>query len=103
MAVSSSYQAIYEAVARVPRGRVATYGDIAAVAGLPGRARQVGYALHRSPPGLPWHRILRADGRIALPADSTAALTQRRRLEDEGVTFLGGRVDLDRYRWLQES
>lgn len=98
--MSPSYQAIFAAVARIPRGRVASYGDVAAAAGLPGRARQVGYALHRGgPPGLPWHRVLRADGRIALPADSTAAMTQRRCLEEEGITFLGGRVDLDRYRW----
>jgi len=90
-------------VARIPRGRVASYGQIAELAGLPGRARQVGYALHRSPPGLPWHRVLRSDGRIALSHDHPARLTQCRRLETEGISVLGGRVDMKRHRWRTEE
>ena len=88
---------IWRFVRKVPRGRVATYGDIAAMAGC--TARQVGSALRRSPPGLklPWHRIVAAGGRIALPGDS--GLTQRLRLEQEGVGFRGRRVDMAGHRF----
>jgi len=99
MPVSSSYDSIFAVVRRIPAGRVATYGQIAALAGRPGHARLAGYAMHRCPPGLPWHRVINARGEISLPADSTAAMTQRRRLEAEGVLFSGQRVDLTRYRW----
>jgi methylated-DNA-protein-cysteine methyltransferase-like protein len=87
---------IWALVRTIPKGRVATYGDIADLAGC--TARQVGSALSRSPAGLrlPWHRIVAAGGRIALPGDS--GLTQRLRLEQEGVAFLGRRVDMRR-RW----
>jgi len=90
-------ETVWEWVRKVPEGRVATYGDIAELAGC--TARQVGFALRRSPPGLrlPWHRILAAGGRIALPGDS--GLTQRLRLEQEGVRFRGRRVDLANHRW----
>lgn len=96
---SDSHRRIYAIVRRIPAGRVATYGQIAELAGLTRQARLVGYALHGCPRDLPWHRVVNARGRISLPADSTAALTQRRRLEAENVAFLGGRIDLDRYRW----
>lgn len=88
---------VWNWVRKVPKGCVATYGDIGELAGC--TARQVGTALRRSPPGLrlPWHRILAAGGRIALPGDS--GLTQRMRLEQEGVGFRGRRVDLARHRW----
>ena len=68
-------ETVWELVRKVPRGKVATYGDLAELAGC--SARYVGFALRRSPPGLrlPWHRILAAGGRIALPGDS--GLTQR--------------------------
>ncbi len=88
---------VWALVATVPKGRVATYGDIAELAGC--SPRQVGFALRRSPPGLrlPWHRILAAGGRIALPGDS--GLTQRIKLEQEGVQFRGRKVDLAQHRW----
>ncbi|MGH7723922.1 MAG: MGMT family protein [Candidatus Eiseniibacteriota bacterium] len=90
-------------VRRIPRGRVATYGQVAVLAGLPGRARFEGYALYalRAASGLPWHRVLNAQGRISLFAlDPDAGLTQRLRLEKEGVRFdARGRVDLKRYGW----
>ncbi len=95
----NSYARIFDAVRGIPAGRVATYGQIAESAGLPGQARLVGYALHRCPPGLQWHRVINARGTISLPVDSTAAITQRRRLMDEGVVFLGSRVDLGRFGW----
>jgi len=96
---SRTYPQIYAVVRRIPRGRVATYGQIARLAERPGAARLVGYAMHRCPPGLPWHRVINAGGRISLPAGSTGALAQRRRLEAEGVRFAGDRVDLKRYGW----
>lgn len=95
----SFYEQVYATVRRIPEGRVATYGDIAALAGRPRAARQVGYAMHRCASGLPWHRVVNARGRISLPTDSTGGLAQRRRLESEGVVFIGGQIDLNRYRW----
>jgi len=95
-----SYRRIYRATKRIPKGRVATYGQIAELAGLGGHARQVGYALHALPEDseVPWHRVINAQGRISL-GDIVGAI-QRQLLEAEGVTFgATGRVDLKRYRW----
>lgn len=90
-------------VRRIPLGCVATYGDVAAAAGLPGRARMVGRYLGAVDDGvdaLPWHRVIAAGGRIALPDGSASRTTQLRRLMAEGVTLTGsGRVDLARHRW----
>jgi methylated-DNA-protein-cysteine methyltransferase-like protein len=97
-----SYARIYAAVRRIPRGQVATYGQVAALAGLPGRARQVGYALHalRDDSAVPWHRVVNARGAISLPAATGAALVQRLRLEREGIRFdAKGCVPLARYAW----
>lgn len=82
---------IIQAIRRVPRGKVSTYGAIARAAGFRGSARQVVGAL-RSSVGLPWHRILGAGGEIKLRGDS--AIEQRLRLEAEGVTFRGRRVNM---------
>jgi methylated-DNA-protein-cysteine methyltransferase related protein len=93
---------VYAVVRRIPRGRVATYGQIARLAGLGGQARQVGYALHALPwEGLaPWHRVVNVRGAVSLPPHGGADLTQRMRLEREGVRFdARGRVDLERYGW----
>lgn len=97
----SSYQRIYAVVRRVPKGRVATYGQIARIAGLPGHARQVGYALAAlsSATALPWQRIVNASGAISLRI-STGGTTQRILLEREGIVFdARGRIDLVRYGW----
>lgn len=93
------YRRIYAAVAAIPAGRVASYGEIAARAGLPGRARMVGRALRETPAGmrLPWHRVLRASGQIALPDGSAGHAEQCRRLRREGVTVTSGRVKLARF------
>ena len=90
---------IWDLVARIPPGRVATYGDIALAAGLPRGARQVGLALRSCPAQLelPWHRVLAAGGRIALPGNR--GQEQRLRLEYEGVPFAGARVRLELCRW----
>lgn len=89
-------------VRRIPRGSVATYGQVAELAGLPGHARQVGYALHalRGESALPWHRVVNAAGAISLRSVPGFELEQRIRLETEGVMFNArGRVPLARYRW----
>ena len=98
----SSYQRIYRIVRRIPKGRVATYGQVAALAGLKGHARQVGYALHALPDGedVPWQRVVNARGEISLRGDNENDRLQRMLLEDEGVTFdRKGRIDLVRFRW----
>jgi methylated-DNA-protein-cysteine methyltransferase-like protein len=89
---------IWKAVAGIPRGQVESYGGIARRAGLPRRARLVGHALKVAPAGLklPWHRVLNARGAISLPAGSKAHRLQRRLLEEEGVVFRKGRVDVSR-------
>lgn len=84
---------------RVPRGKVITYGQVAAVAGFPGAARLTVWALHHGE-GLPWHRVVAAGGRIALPGGE--GLEQRLRLEVEGVRFRGGRVRMDLCAWMPE-
>ena len=98
----ASYQRIYAVVRRIPRGRVATYGQVAELAGLPGHARQVGYALHALPDGtsVPWHRVVNAQGSCSLRASPGAELTQRFLLEREGLRFdAGGRLNLAKARW----
>jgi methylated-DNA-protein-cysteine methyltransferase related protein len=99
---ADSYQRIYAVVRRIPHGRVATYGQVAALAGLAGRARQVGYALHALPEGspLPWHRVINARGEVSPRAEPGYEGFQRFLLEEEDVDFdLAGRVDLDRFGW----
>jgi methylated-DNA-protein-cysteine methyltransferase related protein len=99
---AGSYARIYAVVRRIPRGRVATYGQVAELAGLPGHARQVGYTLHALPAStvLPWHRVVNAAGGVSLRASVGADLVQRRLLEDEGIEFdLRGRVRLAKVRW----
>jgi len=99
---ASRWQRIYQVVRRIPRGRVATYGQIARLAGLPRRARQVGYALHALPHGsrVPWQRVINARGELSPRAAPDAERLQRALLEAEGVCFdARGRVDLARFGW----
>ncbi|HEX7116627.1 MAG TPA: MGMT family protein [Steroidobacter sp.] len=98
---STIHERIIQAVQRIPRGKVSTYGNVAEVAGLPRRARLVGTVLRQTPASrsLPWHRVINASGRISFPLGSEAYARQRRKLEAEGVVFVGGRVDLERYGW----
>lgn len=89
---------IQAAVRAIPMGRVSSYGVLAARAGWPGRARLVARALSASEDGdLPWHRVLRSDGRIAFPVGTSAFREQSRRLKAEGVKVVAGRVDLKVY------
>ena len=95
-------QRILATVDSIPRGRVATYGQVAEEAGLPRRARLVGRTLRELPPRtkLPWHRVVNASGRISARGDGSSGALQRRRLEREGVVFdPSGRIDLRRFRW----
>ena len=92
---ASAADRILAAIRAVPAGEVAGYGVIARRAGLPGRARLVARVLgQNADPGLPWHRILRSDGRIAFPKDSPDFLHQSQRLRAEGVDVRDGRVRL---------
>jgi methylated-DNA-protein-cysteine methyltransferase-like protein len=98
---SNSYVRIYAVVRRIPRGRVATYGQVAKLAGLPGSARQVGYALHALPgaSALPWQRVINASGAISLHP-MNGGISQRILLEKEGVRFdARGRVSLTKFGW----
>ena len=86
----------------MPPGRVVTYGQVAALAGIPGHARQVGYALHALAPGseVPWQRVLNARGEVSPRAEAEWEGYQRHLLAEEGIELdARGRVDLARYRW----
>lgn len=90
------FKNVYTLVARIPAGKVATYGQIAMMLGSPGAARTVGWAMHAAPPGLPWHRVVNRRGTLS---DTTAG-GQRDLLEAEGVPFLhDGRIDLRSCLW----
>jgi methylated-DNA-protein-cysteine methyltransferase-like protein len=102
MPANETYQRIYRVVDRIPRGRVATYGQIAQLAGVPGHARQVGYALHSLPDGqaIAWHRVINAKGEISVRSDGRSERLQRALLEREGVEFDdAARISLHRFRW----
>lgn len=95
-------QRIWQVVAAIPSGNVATYGAVARKAGLARAARRVGYALRGLPNStrIPWHRVVNAKGCISFPEGSTPHTTQRKRLESEGVQFKeNGTIDLRRYGW----
>jgi methylated-DNA-protein-cysteine methyltransferase-like protein len=93
---------MYAVVRRIPKGRVATYGQVALIAGLPGQARRVGYALSNLPydSDVPWHRVVNARGEISLRSEPGYCELQRALLEAEGVPFdSAGRIPLRRFRW----
>lgn len=93
---------IWATVRRIPSGNVATYGQVATVAGFDGHARQVGYALAALPAdsGVPWHRVVNSFGEISQRRGGDSHELQRILLEQEGVEFgANGKIDLSRYRW----
>ena len=92
---------IWDTICDIPPGSVASYGQIADIAGIPRGARQVGYALRNLPDGhdVPWHRVLQASGRIAFTTGTRAYREQRKRLLAEDVAVIAGRVDMQKYRW----
>jgi methylated-DNA-protein-cysteine methyltransferase-like protein len=97
-------QRIVDTIRDIPEGCVASYGQIAEIAGIPRGARQVGYVLRQLPEGhaVPWHRVLLSTGRIAFDRDSQAYREQANRLKMENVSVVSGRVDMRRYRWQPE-
>lgn len=98
---AGSFQRVWNVTEAIPAGCVASYGQVAELAGLHGGARRVGRVLGQAPDRsrLPWHRIIRADGKIALPAGSRGRREQIRRLESEGVVVVKGRVDMTQFQW----
>ncbi len=92
---------VIKIIKSVPKGRVATYGQIALLAGHPKGARGVGWLLHSCTHkhGLPWQRIIKSSGRLSFPDYSTNFIRQREKLEAEGVSVINGRVDLKRFLW----
>ena len=94
-------QAVYAAVRCIPHGQVLGYGHVAAVLGSPRAARQVGYALAALEPGttVPWWRVIRSDGSVALQGDPARGPIQEACLREEGVAVVDHRVDMRRFRW----
>ncbi len=88
-------------VAAIPPGKVATYGQVARLAGMDGQARLVGYALHATPStiAIPWQRVINSRGRISFPPDDPRHARQKALLLSEGITFTHNRIDLDLYQW----
>lgn len=99
--MSDKDKKIWKTVESIPRGQVATYGQVADLAGCGRAARMVGRSLSKAPASkkLPWHRVINASGQISLPVDSKGYNTQRQRLLEEGVEFRGRRIDLTRFQW----
>jgi methylated-DNA-protein-cysteine methyltransferase-like protein len=101
--MSELYEKIYAVIRKIPRGKVATYGQIAKLAGLGPHARLVGYALHALTPEqrVPWHRVVGAGGKISLAGEGWSV--QRKWLESEGVEFTQAeKIPLDRFGWKKQ-
>lgn len=96
----SIYETIYKIVKKIPKGRVATYGQIAKLAGIGGQPRRVGYALSVLPDDydIPWHRVINAKGEIS-PRMSGFQELQETLLKKEGIVFKDNRISLERYQW----
>lgn len=97
----NSYEKIYEVVKQIPRGKVATYGQIAALAGNPRWARVVGYALHVNPDpdGIPCYRVVNREGRLSDAFDFGGVNQQKILLEADGIEIVDNHVDLEIYQW----
>ena len=93
------YQSVWKVVSEIPSGHVLTYGEVARLSGMPRAARRVSQALRRAPSDLnvPWHRVINSQGKISFPEDSNGWIRQKDRLEEEGVVFLKGKVNLDQF------
>lgn len=98
------FEKIYDVVSRIPKGKVATYGLVARMAGNPRWSRVVGYALHNNPaPGvIPCHRVVNREGKVAEGFAFGGSAIQRKMLEDEGIVFeADSHIDLEKYLWKQ--
>ena len=100
----SADQRILQTVLLIPKGKVASYGQVADLAGLPGRARMVGKALRNCPQDLrvPWYRVLRSNGQIAFPPGSEQAQTQTGLLQEEDIVVLNNRVAMKQFQWMPD-
>ena len=95
-------QRLWQAISAIPAGRVCSYGDVARLAGIPNGARQTAWALRQLAPDtrIPWHRVINAQGRVAMPEGSRGWREQRKRLRREGVTFgANGRISDPGFWW----
>jgi len=96
---------IWQTVQLIPFGKVATYGQIADLSGLPGRARLVGKALGKVPPNgwrgdtVPWQRVINSQGKISFPVDSENFVKQKSRLQEEQIVVIGARIKLAEFQW----
>ncbi|GAC26776.1 methylated-DNA-protein-cysteine methyltransferase related protein [Paraglaciecola mesophila KMM 241] len=101
MSHNPHYKQIWQTVCAIPAGKVASYGQIADLAGLPGRARLVGKSLGYIPSDMnvPWYRVLRSSGQLAFPKGSEQAMKQTGLLQDENVAVLSHRVKLASFQW----
>lgn len=97
----NTFQQIYEIVEMIPRGKVATYGQIAALLGNPRLSRVVGYALHVNPDpeNIPCYRVVNKQGEVSRAFAFGGANRQRELLEREGIEFIGERVDMEKHLW----
>ena len=93
------YKSVWKVVSEIPSGHVLTYGEVARLSGMPRAARRVSQALRRAPRGLnvPWHRVINSQGKISFPEDSSGWTRQKDMLEEEGVVFLKGKINLDQF------
>ena len=93
------YKSVWKVVSEIPSGHVLTYGEVARLSGMPRAARRVSQALRRAPRGLnvPWHRVINSQGKISFPEDSSGWIRQKDMLEEEGVVFLKGKINLDQF------
>ena len=101
MTAQVNFQRIWQTVALIPAGKVASYGQIADLAGLPGRARLVGKALGQVPDDmqLPWYRVLRSNGQLAFPNGSEQAKQQTGLLQEDNIVVFNNRVKLNEFKW----
>ena len=100
-ATAKRNERIWATICDIPEGAVASYGQIAEIAGIPRGARQVGYALRHLPKEskVPWYRVIQASGKIAFRSGSNGFNEQSRRLIQEDIAILNGRIDMKKYRW----
>lgn len=105
MKTSESHPPIWAVVKSIPRGKVATYGQVAKAAGFPTQPRLAGRALSTAPPEmkLPWHRVLGAGGKIVFPLGGKLFEKQKSLLEADGIAVIRGRVDMTKYQWQRRS
>lgn len=101
LALKAKRESIWQVVHMIPSGRVATYGQVAALAGLPQAARFAGTSLKGLPASsiIPWHRVINAQGKISLPKFSVSYQEQQKRLAQEGVLIRDGKIRLKDYQW----